>query len=391
MRLGKLIFVPALLMLSLVLSAQGISFFKGTWEEALEAARQQDKLIFVDAYAVWCGPCKKMSATVFTDARVGAFHNQHFINLKLDMEAEESATFRQKHSVSAYPTLFYVNAEGEVVQKLVGALPVDALLQSGERALAKADPVEKYAAAYNNGDRDPALVYKYVRALIRSGQSHLRVANEYLRSQPDLSTEQNLRLLLLAATEADSRIFDLMTEQRAAIISRFGKETYERQVREACAATAKKAAEFQSADLLEQAALKMDKFSPDQAKAFRLEAQMDYSVATRNTPEYVKACREYQKKVLPRAAAVERLVRAKQCLQHFAADEQALELAEDLSREAAEAGTGYEYPFFYANVLLRRGKKAEALTAARRALELARQENPALARQVEGFISQIEG
>lgn len=44
---------------------QGIEFFHGTWEEALEQAQIQDKVIFVDAYTTWCGPCKRMSKNVF--------------------------------------------------------------------------------------------------------------------------------------------------------------------------------------------------------------------------------------------------------------------------------------------------------------------------------------
>lgn len=64
------------------ISAQGIDFFKGEWEAALEQARNQDKLIFVDAYATWCGPCKRMAADVFPDPQVGAFYNRNLFLLK---------------------------------------------------------------------------------------------------------------------------------------------------------------------------------------------------------------------------------------------------------------------------------------------------------------------
>ena len=67
-------------LMSLSIGAQdGIEFFKGTWEEALAEAKAQDKIIFMDAYAVWCGPCKRMAATVFTDKKVGKFYNENFI------------------------------------------------------------------------------------------------------------------------------------------------------------------------------------------------------------------------------------------------------------------------------------------------------------------------
>ena len=57
----------------------GIQFFTGTWDEALEKAKEENKLIFLDAYASWCGPCKRMSKSVFTDEKVGEFFNANFI------------------------------------------------------------------------------------------------------------------------------------------------------------------------------------------------------------------------------------------------------------------------------------------------------------------------
>ena len=53
----------------------------GTWEEAIEMANQEEKIIFVDAFTTWCGPCKRMSKLVFTDESVGQFYNRHFIKM----------------------------------------------------------------------------------------------------------------------------------------------------------------------------------------------------------------------------------------------------------------------------------------------------------------------
>ena len=66
--------------------SQGIEFFHGSWEEALEEAKKQEKVIFIDAFATWCGPCKRMAREVFPNEKVGEFYNRHFINMKLDME-----------------------------------------------------------------------------------------------------------------------------------------------------------------------------------------------------------------------------------------------------------------------------------------------------------------
>ena len=82
----QLIFSLLVLFLATSVQAGGIDFFHGTWEEALEKAKKEDKLIFVDAYTTWCGPCKRMSKQVFPQDAVGEFYNKNFVSMKIDME-----------------------------------------------------------------------------------------------------------------------------------------------------------------------------------------------------------------------------------------------------------------------------------------------------------------
>ena len=112
------------LFLSLSAIAGGIDFFHGSVEEAKALAKEEGKLIFVDAFTTWCGPCKRMSSQVFTDENVGEFYNRTFVNLKLDMERGEGKEFQQKYRVSAFPTLLFLDPEGTVVNKVVEGMDV---------------------------------------------------------------------------------------------------------------------------------------------------------------------------------------------------------------------------------------------------------------------------
>ena len=205
------------LAMALQLGAQGIEFFHGSFNEALEESKKTGKPIFMDAYAKWCGPCKRMASTTFKDESVGEYFNKNYINLKIDWEESEGVSLRGKYVVSAFPTLFFIGSDGAVIQKVVGGQDVPGLLRQGEMALGKVDYSREYAALYEKGDRNPELVYNYVKALNKSGKPSLGIANEYLRTQQDLSTAFNRRFILEGAVEADSRIFDLLIKNQKEI------------------------------------------------------------------------------------------------------------------------------------------------------------------------------
>ena len=112
----------------------GINFFQGTWSEALAAAKKQKKLIFVDAYAVWCGPCKYMTNAVFTDKAVGEYYNKSFVNYKFDMEKGEGTVFAKKYTVNSYPSLIFISPEGKSVYFAEGIHEADAFMKLAKAA-----------------------------------------------------------------------------------------------------------------------------------------------------------------------------------------------------------------------------------------------------------------
>ena len=118
--------------------AKGIQFFKGTWEEALVKAKEENKLIFIDAYAVWCGPCKILAKRYFTKENVGTYYNANFINYKMDMEKDKSGPrLARKWALTAYPTLYFVKPDESIVYKSVGLIDDKALIKIAADVTAK--------------------------------------------------------------------------------------------------------------------------------------------------------------------------------------------------------------------------------------------------------------
>ena len=117
---------------------EGIQFFTGTWQQAIEKAKKENKYIFLDAYASWCGPCKMMKHKTFTNKDVGEFYNKHFVCVAIDMEKGEGPTLADKYSIEAYPTLIYFKPDGKLIGKAMGFRKSKEFLEMGEQVVTKA-------------------------------------------------------------------------------------------------------------------------------------------------------------------------------------------------------------------------------------------------------------
>ena len=75
---------------------EGIVFMENQpWSEVLQKAKEQNRLIFMDCYTVWCGPCKGLAKDIFPQKKVGDFFNANFVNAKYDMEKGEGLALKK--------------------------------------------------------------------------------------------------------------------------------------------------------------------------------------------------------------------------------------------------------------------------------------------------------
>lgn len=239
----KNLFIGLFLASSQWLLAQGIEFFHGTYAEALEKAQKENKLVFMDAYAEWCGPCKRMAATTFKDEKVGKYFNDNFVNVKMDMEKGEGPGLQRKFDVSAYPTLLFINGKGEVVHRTMGGQGNDQILALAKTALSKMDNTKEFEKAYNEGKRDPELIANYVKALNRAGKPSLKVVNEYLQ-KADMNNPNTLKVIFEGTTQADSKVFDMLIKNKAAITTLYSDQQVKSKIQSACEKTLENAIEF---------------------------------------------------------------------------------------------------------------------------------------------------
>ncbi len=118
-----------------VVSADGVQFKQYTWNEALSESSQQNKLIFLDVSTSWCSTCKKMKRDVFSDTSVANFFNNNFINLGIDAEKGEGKEIANKYNVNEYPTMFFLDKDGNIITTAKGFLTSEELIAIGKKIL----------------------------------------------------------------------------------------------------------------------------------------------------------------------------------------------------------------------------------------------------------------
>jgi thiol-disulfide isomerase/thioredoxin len=132
----------------------GVLFEEGTFAQALAKAKNNKKgpkIIFMDCYTVWCGPCKVMSEKIFPQEHVGKFFNANFINVKIDMEKGEGIDLAKKYGIRAYPTFLILDADGNEINRVVGSGEADPFIERVKKAMDPANSPKAKRAVYDAG------------------------------------------------------------------------------------------------------------------------------------------------------------------------------------------------------------------------------------------------
>ncbi|MBS1565660.1 MAG: thioredoxin family protein, partial [Bacteroidetes bacterium] len=164
-------------------TAQGILFDHGSWKEVLAKAKAQNKLVFVDVFTTWCGPCKKMAAEVFPLPEVGKKFNGDFVNYKIDAEKGEGVEIARMYEVTAFPTYLFVNGDGKLVYRATGYNDAGKFLRHATIAVQELLDPKPFAAwekEYVSGKRDKEFLEGYLKKLAVVDKSGAEVAEELL-------------------------------------------------------------------------------------------------------------------------------------------------------------------------------------------------------------------
>ncbi len=152
-------------------------FVEISFDAALAEAKRANKMVMIDFFTTWCGPCKRLDRITWKDPKVVEWLGQKCVALKVD--AERNRDLAQRFKISAYPTLVFVNGEGKELDRLRGYRDgAKFLSEVGDLAQGK-DSLARAKAALVGHEQDPTARGSYAGELARLSKYDEALA-EYL-------------------------------------------------------------------------------------------------------------------------------------------------------------------------------------------------------------------
>lgn len=361
-----------LMPLAFNLSAQdGVHFIEDSWQKLLKKAEKEDKLIFLDAYTTWCGPCKMMTKDVFPDKKLGKLYNDKFINVQLDMESETGRPLARKYQVMAYPSLLYINGKGEVVHRVVGYHEPEQLIDLADVANDPELNLMGLQQRYEAGERDPDFLLKKAMAHSNAmdGQ-HMESLEAYFETQTDWSTMENMEMLFMVADDLNSPLFEYLANHRKEFEMVFGREAVINKLQQMVSRELYK--DRSNLPSLEKVDQLYARAYPDMAEKLSAKFRIDYFRMAGDQQQYLDATAHYLETYSSEDAM--ELNNAAWNFFEMVEDPGHLKLALRWAQKSVELEPGYYNYDTLAALYFKLGEKKKALKTAKQAIAIAKAE-----------------
>ena len=207
----------------------GVNFkINSPFEDGMKSAQRENKLVFIDFYTTWCGPCKTMDAEVFINKGVADYMNATFVNMKFDAEQGEGVSLARKHKVRAYPTFIVLNKDGNEMYRMEGANGAELFLEKLKKGIDPKNQFSVIEGRYVGGERTPQLINDYAYALLSSNKQKegFEVIDKYFESLSDESKTSLENMFLFeryTMNYSDSK-FKYLLNNRSAFVTNSGEE-----------------------------------------------------------------------------------------------------------------------------------------------------------------------
>ncbi|PTT75785.1 MULTISPECIES: thioredoxin family protein [unclassified Chryseobacterium] len=208
---------------------EAIKFEELPFKDLIAKAKKEKKIVFLDAYASWCGPCKMMERNVFTQKSVGDYFNANFVNARFDMEKGEGRDIAVKYGVRSYPTYLFLNGDGELVSQNFGYMEESMFLTMAQDVNSPNNKKGSLKERFAKGEKDPDFLINIMKLNSSSDFNFAKQASERYFENKKATEEfskDDVGLLLFFLKSTEDKNYKVFTDRKAEIIKFLPEETY---------------------------------------------------------------------------------------------------------------------------------------------------------------------
>lgn len=367
-------------------SQQSIKFEESSFASILAKAKAEKKLVFMDAYASWCGPCKLMEKNVFTDKNVADFYNKNFVNARIDMEKGEGRDIAMKYGVRSYPTFLFLNGEGEIVGKELGYIQSKEFLELGQKNNNPQLVNTNLKEEFQKGKLDQQGLLNFISLYATKDPILAKQASEkYFANKKDKTfSSEEINALLNFTQSVDDANYKVFVANKAAITELLPEKNYTqfnnylKLMKIVSQATDQKTKTIDDAKILKEGEGLFPK--EELVKSLNL-YKLNYYSANENFPAYEKTALEYYKN--PDDFNSMELLAAASTISEKSMDVKSLQAASRWAEKVVMSQENYDSTSILATLYDKLGKKEEAKMFAGMAANFAKEENKDAAKMIE--------
>ncbi len=347
----------------------GVAFTKGSWSEIQKMAKEENKMIFLDAYTTWCAPCKKMDKMTFPDEEVGRFYNENYLNVKLDMEKGEGPDVASMYGVTVFPTFLFINTNGEVVHRNAGYFDPTEFITLGKVAKDPSQSLFAMDKKFMNGDRDPEFLLQYTLARFNvRDNSHMAAADAYMATQESWNSPENLDFIFNYLVDADSKMFDHLVQNKELYNGRFGKQNVSGKIQELIYNKIYDTKEDSSLDQIKR--LYVRAYGEEEGAKMASHFKLTFYRQAGDRENYALSAINHFKKY--KSNDPEELNEAAWTFYNVIEDKKQLKTASKWAKRSIKLDSNYHNNDTLASLLYKMGKNKKALLSAKSAIEIAK-------------------
>ncbi|MBX7150918.1 thioredoxin family protein [bacterium] len=177
-------------------------FVDGDVASVMKAAKTKNQIIMIDFFTTWCGPCKLLDQNIYRSAAFKAYTEQ-MICYKIDAEKGEGIAMADKYGVRVYPSVVFIDADGNEVERKVGYEPdINRYLKELDRIILGKDVYAQWMKEYQKKpsyESAAKLAEYYLRYDLIKAVPYYQFA---LNSDPQISKGMTRDLLMQHAVTA---------------------------------------------------------------------------------------------------------------------------------------------------------------------------------------------